>query len=372
MDISLKSMEKQVQAMSAELRSMTSLREVERTLMPLLRDHFDSSLVVFYLFGRGPLEILHLGGLTHLHDDILRFHSGEGSKWLKKISLKGPILRDRCGMTAEEFEKSPFHSVVQNSGASHSRGLVISAKGETLGVVALFRSSRQSAYDELHDNLLLTYALPLSDLMERLISERSGAGGPPLPLEALNHLEEGMSFFDEDLRLTYANESGWSHLQKISRRAGAWLCLPSNLLRQLRLVREFDRGSDQWSKKPNLTPVLIQDENATEIRFRTYAGQINGKPFFYAISSMVRTLPAASVDQVSKRMGLTPREREVCAHLVEGKRNRDIANAFGITEHTVKIHVRRVLGKFGVRSRSEIPGAVLKALTYWDRNVPGE
>lgn len=370
MENSLKSIEKQVQAISPELRAMTSLGEVERALMPLLRDHFDASLVVFYLFGRGPLEILHLGGLTHLHDDILKFHSGVGARWLKKATLKGPILRERCGMTEEEFASSPFRSVVQDGAESHTRALVISAKGETLGMVALFRSSRQAPFEALHDSLLLTYASPLSDLMERLISSRSFAANSPLPLGTLDHLEEGMCFFDEDLRLTHANEAGWVHLRRVSRKGGAWLALPSPLLRQLRLVREFDRGSDQWSIKPGLTPVLLQDENATEIRFRTFAGQMNGRPFFYVISSMVRTLPAASVDQVAKRMGLTPREREVCSHLVEGKRNRDIANAFGITEHTVKIHVRRVLGKFRVRSRSEIPGAVLKALTYWDRNSP--
>jgi DNA-binding CsgD family transcriptional regulator len=370
MENTLQSVEKQVQAMGSELRSMTSLGEVERTLLPLLRDHFDASLVVFYLFGRGPLEILHLGGLTHLQDDILKFHSAAGARWLKKACMKGPILRDRCAMTAEEFENSPFRSVVQGSGSSHSRGLVISAKGETLGMVVLFRSSRQVAFEAHHDSLLLTYAAPLSDLMERLISHRVFASGANLPLEPLNHLEEGMAFYDEDLRLTHANDSGWLHLKKVSRRSGSWLSIPSPLLRQLRLVREFDRGAEQWATKPGLTPVLLQDENTTEIRFRTFAGQNEGRAFYYTISSMIRTLPAASVDQVAKRMGLTPREREVCAHLVEGKRNRDIANTFGITEHTVKIHVRRVLGKFKAHSRSEIPGAVLKALTYWDGNTP--
>jgi DNA-binding CsgD family transcriptional regulator/tetratricopeptide (TPR) repeat protein len=52
--------------------------------------------------------------------------------------------------------------------------------------------------------------------------------------------------------------------------------------------------------------------------------------------------------------GLTPRELEV-AHLVaEGLRNMDIAARLVISEKTVDHHVSSILGKLGVRSRSEV------------------
>jgi ATP/maltotriose-dependent transcriptional regulator MalT len=50
---------------------------------------------------------------------------------------------------------------------------------------------------------------------------------------------------------------------------------------------------------------------------------------------------------------LTPREFEVLELMAQGFRNREIAEAFVLSESTVKIHVRHVLAKLGVRTRTQ-------------------
>lgn len=50
---------------------------------------------------------------------------------------------------------------------------------------------------------------------------------------------------------------------------------------------------------------------------------------------------------------ITPREFEVLRHLAEGRSNREIAGDLGITDGTVKLHVRSILKKLQVRSRVE-------------------
>lgn len=50
---------------------------------------------------------------------------------------------------------------------------------------------------------------------------------------------------------------------------------------------------------------------------------------------------------------LTPREMEILCHVAEGKSNKAIANELGITEGTVKLHVKAVLRKLAIRSRVE-------------------
>jgi len=50
---------------------------------------------------------------------------------------------------------------------------------------------------------------------------------------------------------------------------------------------------------------------------------------------------------------LSPREREVLELMAQGLRNREIAAAFVISESTVKVHVRHILEKLGVRTRAQ-------------------
>lgn len=59
--------------------------------------------------------------------------------------------------------------------------------------------------------------------------------------------------------------------------------------------------------------------------------------------------------RVTKAPGdlLSPRELEVLGLMAQGGRNREIAKALFIAESTVKVHVRHILEKLGVRTRAE-------------------
>lgn len=64
----------------------------------------------------------------------------------------------------------------------------------------------------------------------------------------------------------------------------------------------------------------------------------------------VESLAAAVQDRHSNP--LSPREREVLAHVASGKTNREIAAALVISEHTVGRHLDNVFAKLGVGSRA--------------------
>jgi DNA-binding NarL/FixJ family response regulator len=59
---------------------------------------------------------------------------------------------------------------------------------------------------------------------------------------------------------------------------------------------------------------------------------------------------------------LTPRQQEVLALLVQGKSNREIAEAMGLSENTVKVHLVSIFRALGVSSRVEALLAGLKRL----------
>ena len=49
---------------------------------------------------------------------------------------------------------------------------------------------------------------------------------------------------------------------------------------------------------------------------------------------------------------LTSREVEVLRHITEGNRNRDIAERLFISEETVKVHIKHIMGKLGASDRT--------------------
>jgi FixJ family two-component response regulator len=67
-----------------------------------------------------------------------------------------------------------------------------------------------------------------------------------------------------------------------------------------------------------------------------------------------RTQNASMHDLRAKYETLTPREREVLAHVVSGLMNKQVAGLLGLSEITVKIHRGNVTRKMGVRSLADL------------------
>ena len=67
---------------------------------------------------------------------------------------------------------------------------------------------------------------------------------------------------------------------------------------------------------------------------------------------------------------LTPRENEILALLAEGQSNKVIARNLGISDGTVKLHVKSILRKLGIHSRVEAGViAVEQGLRTSNRNI---
>ena len=99
---------------------------------------------------------------------------------------------------------------------------------------------------------------------------------------------------------------------------------------------------------------LLKDMEPEDL-MRQLADAARGK---ITISERLTQLLVASLREKSRpaslaEAGLTDQEKNILEHLVEGKSNKLIARDMGITEGTVKVHVKHLLKKLNLRSRVE-------------------
>jgi two-component system nitrate/nitrite response regulator NarL len=70
--------------------------------------------------------------------------------------------------------------------------------------------------------------------------------------------------------------------------------------------------------------------------------------------------PAADIDKLALYK-LTPREHQVLMQLASGASNKEIGRGLGLSEVTVKLHVRQILRKISARNRAEAAVIVTRA-----------
>ncbi|WP_196811004.1 helix-turn-helix transcriptional regulator [Arthrobacter sp. 35W] len=130
----------------------------------------------------------------------------------------------------------------------------------------------------------------------------------------------------------------------VSRIRTQWDCDGENLLIN---VRDDGRGALS-ADTPSISGLERRVQALTgHLRMDVMAGW--GADIFVSLPLDLPTRPAGDV----AGWNLAARELEVLQHLAGGHRNRTIASTMGISENTVKFHVRNLFKKLGVGSRTE-------------------
>ena len=104
---------------------------------------------------------------------------------------------------------------------------------------------------------------------------------------------------------------------------------------------------------------LVLKEATTELLFEAIMCVLSGKRWLDKalvgdLMELVGTSRPQSAAVIQQPYGLTPREREVLAHVVAGDGNKEIARKCAVSEETVKHHLTRIFDKVGASNRLEL------------------
>lgn len=103
---------------------------------------------------------------------------------------------------------------------------------------------------------------------------------------------------------------------------------------------------------------VVLKDSATDLLLKAIRTVMNeqfwvGRESVSDLVNYMRNIARATI-QPKKTFGLTPRERQVVAAVVEGLSNREIGQRYSLSEDTVKHHITNVFNKTGVSTRLEL------------------
>ena len=105
---------------------------------------------------------------------------------------------------------------------------------------------------------------------------------------------------------------------------------------------------------------IVLKESATQVLMKSLVAVMDGSYWVGKDSVpdlkelVLKDMPVLEEHSPGEKWGLTRREMQMVAAIVEGSSNRDIAQRFSVREDTVKHHLTSIFSKLGVTTRLEL------------------
>lgn len=165
-----------------------------------------------------------------------------------------------------------------------------------------------------------------------------------------------MFLFDLDERLLFLNDEAQQILPGLAGEGGGEP--PEAPVEILALLGELREKDGSLSMNCDTPCAVLQDRDGVPYAFRAFPYSQDGQEgdVTHVMVLAERIIPRHEPDftRVKANYGLTRREVEVLKEIHSGKATKIISDILCISEYTVKDHVKNIMQKMEVRSRSEL------------------
>jgi len=169
----------------------------------------------------------------------------------------------------------------------------------------------------------------------------------------------GMLLFDQQESLLFANDEAQQILPELfadfSEGAGQASRAPNELSRLLGELRDPDNCFLLSGETPCM---VVEGGDCTPYAFRAFPFSCGGAgqraTYVMILVERIISKHEPDFDAIRATYGLSRREVDVLLHVYRGKANKAISDCLCISEFTVKDHLKKIMQKMNVRSRSEL------------------
>jgi len=121
------------------------------------------------------------------------------------------------------------------------------------------------------------------------------------------------------------------------------------------LTTSIEEGDVLKALKLGADGYLLKDMDPDELVQRLHEAHTGETVVAKDFTSLLARAAVSKTDGINSKgrnvYKLTPREMDILSHIAKGESNKLIAAELGIVDGTVKLHVRQVLKKLGVKTR---------------------
>jgi DNA-binding CsgD family transcriptional regulator len=124
-----------------------------------------------------------------------------------------------------------------------------------------------------------------------------------------------------------------------------------------------------WNRMPDyaLEYVVERDQASSRLKEQTGTAFPLSPPAAAAAGPGSSAMTASAISSQQIDAVLTPRQRDVFELIVQGMSNKEIARNLQLAEGTVKIHIKALFAKLGVRRRAAVAVAGTRLLSSPER-----
>ena len=125
-----------------------------------------------------------------------------------------------------------------------------------------------------------------------------------------------------------------------------------------------------WNKMPDYALEYVVERDRASSRLKEQAGttfSLSPPAAAAAAETVGSAMTAGTTSSQQIEAVLTPRQRDVFQLIVQGMSNKEIARNLQLAEGTVKIHIKALFAKLGVRRRAAVAVAGTRLMSSPER-----